>query len=165
MTQVLKFDRQAVQAGEWWRLLSGHLVHLGWAHAVMNVAALWLVIGLFGRDSSPFRLGVLLLVPALAVDAGLWFAVPGLQWYVGLSGILHGLLAGLLLLEFARGERRYFWLIFLVSVKITWETLYGPLPFTAEAAGGAVVVQAHAFGALGGVVAALLLMAGPWRDH
>lgn len=165
MTLALQFQRQAVLDGQWWRLLSGHLVHLGWGHALLNVAALWLVVWLFGRERSPRELGLLLLAPLLAVDAGLWFLMPGLQWYVGLSGILHGLLAGLLFVQVAGGSRRFLWLIVLVSVKIGWETLFGPLPFMAGAAGGAVIVQAHAFGALGGVAAGLLLWAFPARKH
>ena len=29
-----------------------------------------------------------------AIGAGFWFLYPNLDWYVGLSGLLHGLLVG-----------------------------------------------------------------------
>ena len=30
--RVLWYDREAVAAGEYWRILTGNLVHLGWMH-------------------------------------------------------------------------------------------------------------------------------------
>ena len=117
---------------------------------------LGLVIALFGPQTSPRILLMLLAVSALTVDAGLWFLHPELQWYVGLSGALHGLLAGLLLLQWTIRNRRYHWLILLLSVKLAWEFAVGPLPLTGEIAGGPVVSQAHLFGALGGTLAALV---------
>ena len=36
----LELDRLRVVQGEWWRLLSGNLVHYGLYHLLMNLAAL-----------------------------------------------------------------------------------------------------------------------------
>jgi rhomboid family GlyGly-CTERM serine protease len=153
--ELLEYQRMGLEQGQLWRLFSAHLVHLGWAHALMNLLALGLLIALFGTPISPRVLVLLLAVSALAVDAGLWFLHPEILWYVGLSGALHGLLAGLLLLQWTIWNRRYLWLILLLSVKLVWEFVGGPLPVTAEIAGGPVVSQAHLFGALGGTLAAL----------
>ncbi|MCJ7555704.1 MAG: rhombosortase [Gammaproteobacteria bacterium] len=155
--ELLEYQRTGLEKGQLWRLFSAHLVHLGWAHALMNIVGLGLLIALFGMQTSPRVLVLLLAVSALAVDAGLWFLHPELQWYVGLSGALHGLLAGLLLLQWTTWNRRYRWLILLLSVKLAWEFVVGPLPVTAEIAGGPVVSQAHLFGALGGMLAALVI--------
>jgi membrane associated rhomboid family serine protease len=35
-----RYDRQAIESGEYWRLVSGHLVHLGFGHVWPNLAAL-----------------------------------------------------------------------------------------------------------------------------
>ena len=153
----LEFQRTGLEKGQLWRLFSAHLVHLGWAHALMNLVALGLLIALFGLQTRPRVLVLLLAVSALAVDAGLWFLHPEILWYVGLSGALHGLLAGLLVLQWTTWNRRYLWLILLLSFKLVWEFVGGPLPVTAEIAGGPVVSQAHFYGALGGTLAALVI--------
>ena len=49
-------------------------------------------------------------------------------------------------------------LIFLAG-KLLWEAAAGPLPMTAELAGGDVVVGAHLWGTLGGGLTALMLAA------
>jgi hypothetical protein len=41
--EALVFDRSAIAAGEWWRLLSGHWVHSDDRHALWDIAALALV--------------------------------------------------------------------------------------------------------------------------
>ena len=45
----LRFDRGGIAAGEVWRLLTGHLVHLGASHTYLNIAGLALVWFLVGR--------------------------------------------------------------------------------------------------------------------
>ena len=158
LRELLQFQREGLARGELWRMFTGHVVHLGWSHALMNLFALFLVVYLLGDGIGPARILGLLLASLLAVDAGLWFLRPELQWYVGLSGLLHGLFAGLLLLQwFCRGER-YLWLILLLSVKLGWEGLAGSLPMTAELAGGPVVTAAHLYGTLGGVLCGILMI-------
>jgi rhomboid family GlyGly-CTERM serine protease len=151
--ELLEYQRVGLEHGQIWRLLSAHLVHLGWAHAVMNLVALALLVSLFGEPGDLALPAGLLLCSALAVDAGLWFLQPQLDWYVGLSGALHGLLAGLLIVNWRCRNQRYVWLIGLLSVKLAWEQLIGPLPMTADIAGGPVVSTAHLYGAAGGALA------------
>ena len=38
LRMLLQYDRAALAAGEWWRLVTAHLVHLGWDHLALNVA-------------------------------------------------------------------------------------------------------------------------------
>src|SRR5690606_33885017 len=45
---ALRYERADVLAGEWWRLLSGHVVHLGVSHLVLNLAGLVLIGWIFG---------------------------------------------------------------------------------------------------------------------
>jgi rhomboid family GlyGly-CTERM serine protease len=153
---MLQYQRAGLAQGQLWRLLSAHIIHLGWAHGLMNLAALALVVSLFGDRAGAALISGLLLASALAVDAGLWVLQPEVSWYVGLSGALHGLLAGLLLVNWMCWDRRYLWLIGALSVKLAWEFFDGPLPLTADIAGGPVVSPAHLYGTVGGVLAALL---------
>ena len=40
---LLEYQRRAIGEGELWRLFSGHLVHLGWEHLLMNLVGFWLI--------------------------------------------------------------------------------------------------------------------------
>jgi len=174
---LLRYQRDAVLAGEWWRLLTAHLAHLGPSHLLLNLAGLALVWLLVGGALGPAAWGAVLLLSALAVSGGLLLLDPGLAWYVGLSGVLHGLLAagaaarllrpggpqGSSIQGGSRAEGAL--LLALLAAKLAWEQTFGPLPGSAEAAGGPVVVDAHLYGAIGGgaagglaVLAAALLL-------
>lgn len=154
---LLRFDRAQIEAGEWWRLVTGHLVHLGTSHMLLNVAALLLLWWLVGAGLSVAS-WLLVVASSLAfIDAGLWFLDPHLSWYVGLSGLLHGLFAAGLIVRFRIAPVESLLLAGLLAAKIMFEQLFGPLPGSEASAGGAVIVNAHLYGAVGGVVAALLL--------
>lgn len=150
-----RYERDALELGEHWRLVTAHLVHLGWGHLWMNVAALVLIRALFDDLLGVLEWLAAILVSAAAIDAGLYFWQREIAWYVGLSGVLHGLLAfgALRLLE----VRALFAAVLLgaLGVKLTLEQLYGALPWSGLGAGGPVIVAAHLYGAAGGALTAL----------
>jgi rhomboid family GlyGly-CTERM serine protease len=151
-TEALRYQRSGILAGEWWRLLSGHFVHLGWSHLWLNLAGLLLVWGLVGRAFSTAHWWGVIVTSLLGISCGLWWWLPQLAWYVGLSGLLHGMLmAGSLRLALA-SEREARFLVIMVAAKVAWELWQGPLPGSREAAGGEVVVEAHALGCLCGAI-------------
>jgi len=87
-----RYQRTAIMAGEWWRLVSGHLDHLGWVHLGLNGVFLGLLLVLFKPLSSSYRTLVLWLFVVLAISLMMLALSPHLQWYVGLSGSLYSLL-------------------------------------------------------------------------
>src|ERR687898_192895 len=80
---ALRYDRSGLEAGEWWRLLTAHFVHLSLKHAVLNMLGLGLMWALFARDYSPGEWAAIVLASIAAIDAGLWFGDSQLAWYVG----------------------------------------------------------------------------------
>ena len=163
--RLLRYERGAVLDGEWWRLVSGHVVHLGWSHTLLNLAGLGLVWALVGLEFGALAWLAVLAGAVAAMAAGFLVLAPELAWYVGLSGALHGLfVAGALALAVrergAAGSRRREGRIMLalVTLKLAWEQLVGPMPLSASAAGGPVIVDAHLYGALGGLGAAGLVL-------
>lgn len=152
-----RYERLAFDGGEYWRLLTAHLLHLGWGHLWPNVAALLLIGALF-EDLFDYGdwLGVG-LASALTIDAGLYFLDPSVRWYVGLSGVLHGFVAAGALSSLRRGRSLGAVLAVGLSAKLVWEQTWGPMPFTATTTGGPVIVAAHLYGSAGGLVAAAVL--------
>lgn len=157
---ALRYERAAIVENlEWWRLISGHFVHLGWSHLLLNLLGCLLVWFLFRRDYRLWHWFLILVVTIFSMDVGFIWLNPSLSWYVGLSGLLHGLFAAGLIGWLKEGGWEAWMMLFVFVAKIGWEQIAGPLPFTAESAGGPVIVNAHLYGAIGGSVAAGLLAA------
>lgn len=154
--QWLRYHYGHIFDGQLWRLFSGHFVHLGWRHYLMNSVGLLLVYGLYGCFLRPVIMLWWTTSSALGVASGLIFFSPEVQWYVGLSGVLHGLVVAGAVSDIRDGHRSALYVLMLVAVKLLWEQLGGPLPGSETTAGGAVVVDAHLYGALGGLMGVLL---------
>jgi len=156
--------RRAFLANEPWRLLTGHLVHINWPHAVINAAALLIVARLFAPDLSAPRQLVILLSAGVVIALGLAALAPGILWYRGLSGVLHALFfagaAKWLFSERPHTVRRLWLPVALFAggwIKVALEQPVGSeLPY-ADWLGAAVVPQAHLLGAAWGSVFGLLL--------
>jgi rhomboid family GlyGly-CTERM serine protease len=92
------------------------------------------------------------------IDAGLWFFHPELQWYVGLSGLLHGILAAGLIATWRPPRAEMIALAALLIAKLVWEQTVGPMPGSEGSSGGTVIVDAHLYGTVGGVLMAILIL-------
>ena len=149
---ALQYERVAIAAGEVWRLVSGHVVHLGLRHAALDAAGLVLLWILYARTLRPLGWAVAVGAALLATDAGLWWLAPGVQWYAGLSGVLHGAWAAGALGSWDGGRRHALASLALLAAKLAAEQWLGAglsgtdLP---------VIVAAHLYGAGGG-------LAGGW---
>jgi rhomboid family GlyGly-CTERM serine protease len=154
----LRYERAAVLHGQWWRLVGGHLVHADAAHLAWNIAGLLLVGWLFAREYSLRGWLLVLTASTAAIDLGFLAFEPQLEWYVGFSGVLHGCMAAGLV-AWLRTSRDSLTAIVAVAfaAKLGWEHFAGALPFTAATLSLPVVHQAHTYGALGGLAAALYL--------
>lgn len=152
---LLEYRRDALAEGQLWRLLTGHLAHLGPSHMLMNVAALAvlaLVLQPYLRPRDWLGAG---LAAALAIDAGLYWLYPATAWYVGLSGVLHGFWAAAVVSAMAGQRRDAVPLAVLLLAKLAYERFVGPVPLTESIAAGPVVTAAHVWGAVGGALWAL----------
>lgn len=154
---MLRYDRVGLEHLELWRLLTGHLVHLGWMHAVLNLAGLGLMWALFFGDYSPRQWLAALAAAALAIDAGFWFLEPRLAWYVGLSGVLHGVMSAGTWAHLRRRDWDGWILAAFIVGKLVWEQTHGALPLSGAEGRLRVVVDAHLYGAIGGLLVALWL--------
>jgi rhomboid family GlyGly-CTERM serine protease len=143
VSALLRYDRSAIAAGGWWRLLTAHIVHLDARHLILNELGLVLVWSLFAQDYDVVEWCAIVLSGALAICSGLWWLSPHVAWYVGASGVLHTVMAAgaanhLVMRAWDR------WILFLgLTAKLAWEQWGGH-------ASPLVVVDAHLYGAICG---------------
>jgi len=152
--EALSFDRPQIAAGQWWRLLSAHFVHLDANHALLNVFGVVLMWALFARDYSPWRWAAIYSFTCVVIGVGLWFRNPELYWYVGASGALHGVMAAGTVAHLRRGDLDGWILAAFLIAKLSYEQIVGALPFVGS---GDTIVDAHLYGAVGGLALALML--------
>jgi rhomboid family GlyGly-CTERM serine protease len=153
---ALRWQSDAL-SGQYWRLWTGHFVHLGFIHGLLNLLACLLIWLIFVADWR--RIDGFLMFASLPLT-GILLAGSELDWYVGLSGVLHGwfllgavrvwpqqkVFAGLLLLGLA--------------AKLYWEPQNPAAAIEMQWIGGPIAYVSHQVGALAMLVLLLLQFAG-----
>lgn len=155
----LRYEREAILGGEVWRVLTGHLAHMGWAHLVVNLGGLLLIWLIFSRMLGTARWALVFGCCALGVSLGLLLFHPDLRWYVGMSGVLHGMFVAGAVAGIHAGYRAEWLLLGFLALKLGWEQVQGAMPGTEDFVGGLVIVDAHLYGALTGLAVILALIA------
>ncbi len=150
----LRYDRGEIARGELWRLVSGHVAHFGLVHLALNLVGLGLVWHLVGPQLTGRRWLFVVAATVVCIDLALWIDQPEINWYVGLSGVLHGMLAAGLVAGVIAGSRESACLGMALAIKLLHEHWMGPMPGSQLALGAPVLVAAHVYGAIGGGAAA-----------
>jgi rhomboid family GlyGly-CTERM serine protease len=155
---LLEYRRAAILSGQWWRIITGNVVHMGTTHLVMDLAGLALLWILCAPVLAGLRWLAVTLVGMLAVGLGLLAFAPQVAWYVGISGVLHTYWAAGSMLLIAAGYREGWLMIAGLVVKLAWEQSVGPMPFSQSLLTEPVVVAAHLWGSVGGGLSGLVLL-------
>lgn len=159
---ALQYDRVSILDGQIWRVFTGNWVHLGWGHLGEDLAGYVLLWLLFERELPGWRCPALIVLGSLGVGLGLLLGDPALRWYVGISGALNTLwIVGAMLLMTRRDWLGWALALFLV-LKLIYEQLLGPLPWSVTTTGGPVIVDAHLWGALSGAVLGAAVLTGAY---
>ena len=146
-SHLLRYESSLVFA-EPWRLFSAHFVHLGWVHLWLNLAGLVLLWLLLGDTLKPLWWGSGVLVLAFGVSLALLICSPAVEWYVGFSGVLHGLFAAGAIANLWRLTHLALSILAVLFVKLIVEWIAWEDPVTEGLIGAAVIVDAHVYGVL-----------------
>lgn len=151
-TDALEFNRKNLINGEYWRLITAHFTHTTIGHLLANLAASLLIYFLVLNQLSLMSIILSLLINSLTISAYLFYFQPELQWYTGLSGLLHALIV--IGCFFAAGQKQpYYWTgAVLVWLKVTIEQYQSPTGYFNDQFDIYVITAAHFAGALSGTV-------------
>lgn len=140
---------------QWWRLATAHMVHLNAWHALMNLAALGLVLALLHDAASAWQWCAAYLGISLLVSLALLASDPGLQRYAGASGVIHGLIAFGALRCWHGSRLESALLLSGLAMKLGYEAHFGASATSESLIGAAVITEAHLYGALAGMLVAV----------
>ncbi len=156
--ELLRYETARIGHGEWWRLLSAHWVHANWTHFVMNMAGFALCLGLTGVGWGLVHWLWRMLALGFGISCAFWLWHPGINWYVGFSGVLYGLYALAAVDSWRRQPWMSFILLAFVVVKIVLEQAFPGDLTSSELIGVPVLVDAHLYGLVGAAV----ILAAQW---
>ncbi len=148
----LRYDRLAISAGQWWRIVTGNFVHAGWVHLGLDFSGYFLLWYLFARTLGGRRWWWATLWGSLAVGGGLYLFSPAVRWYVGISGVLHTYWGAGALLAVERREFLGRWLLAFLILNVAYEVIWGPLPTSAAILKTPILTVAHLYGTIAGLV-------------
>ncbi|ACG72320.1 Rhomboid family protein [Anaeromyxobacter sp. K] len=148
--ELLILDRARVAAGEWWRLLTGSVVHFSASHLGADALAFGIAGALLERRGRA-TFAALTLASALAVGLAVLWLEPSLERYAGLSGVAYAAIVALALAgQRDPGTMATLSRIALVAcvAKLAWELSTGRMLLAGAPPGVVAVPLAHLAGAI-----------------
>lgn len=163
LTAAWELDRTAVAAGEWTRLITGHLTHWNADHLLWD-AATFFALGVVCLGRRPLLTLACLFLSSFAISATFLTVHPDLPTYRGLSGLDTALFTFLAMSIYqdarAAGDRALGavakWALAGLAAKTAYEVITGDTLFVDSAAAGFVpLATVHAAGAAVGLLVAV----------
>lgn len=128
--QVLVADTDAIRSGEWWRLLTGPLVHSNGGQLARDVVAL-VILGAAYEAEFRLRFSLALLAAIVVPCAAIAAWQPDFTQYFGLSGAVYALLTMAFVHEWrTSGGKPARWVVItcaVTAVKLGYECMTGQL--------------------------------------
>jgi rhomboid family GlyGly-CTERM serine protease len=147
------YTREAIELGQWWRIITSQFVHTNWAHYLLNMGGLGIIGLLFYTTLHVRTFTISLFLLVISVGVCLHLFVPSLYWYAGLSGALYGLY--LMAAYSSLKKKDYFMGIsvaLLVTGKVAADHFFGVIQDNSALIDARVVTEAHNYGVLSAFV-------------
>ena len=140
---------------EYYRIITGHFLHTNDWHLLLNLLGLLLLWALHG-DYYRAKPQIFIWL-SLCIMTGIAILIwDDTMQYVGLSGVLHGLFVWGAIQDIQRNEKTGWLLLLGIAIKILAEQLGGDVSDIANLIDANVAVNAHLFGAVSGLIIALV---------
>ena len=156
--EALEFQRQSILSGQLWRLWTGHWVHANTAHFLLNISVALLLYFVFFRTLTAKELVATGLLFSALLGGSLLLFMPGLDWYNGLSGLLHAWIVYASIRRIQAGDAVYWLGLALVWAKVLFEGV-GVGGWSGGVLDGVnIITEAHLIGALVGTLAGIAML-------
>ncbi|OUR76784.1 rhombosortase [Colwellia psychrerythraea] len=152
VSELFVYQYQLISQGELWRTFTGHFFHTNGIHLLLNLAALALLWALHGHFYNLKSYSLLFITSALICSAGMFYFSPEIHQYVGLSGVLHGIFVFGAIMDIRHKDKTGYLLFVGVWLKIAHEQFYGASEQVSTLINANVAIDAHLWGAVGGLL-------------
>ena len=146
---LFAWDRALIQSGQAWRVLTGNLTHTNFSHLAMNVSGLillaWFHHSYYKAGSFVFMVWIMMTVIGLAM----FFTT--FDWYVGFSGVLHGLFVWGVIKDIQNKIPLGWALLCVIFLKLMFDVQNASDGTTAQLIDANVAYQAHWVGGILGM--------------
>lgn len=159
-TSLYAYQRDFVETGQWWRIITAHFMHSNVIHFGVNIVGLlllWLLHGEYVKPKS-FFINILVLCAGISLCIYMWSA--SIYWYVGLSGVLHGLFAWGVIIDISLKRKTGYVLLLGLIIKIVEEQFFSSSQYMSTLIDVSVAVDAHFYGAVIGIILGLIKIWG-----
>ncbi|EDM64643.1 membrane protein, Rhomboid family [Moritella sp. PE36] len=153
---VLDYNRESIINGEYWRLISGNFNHTNIYHLLLNLGALAVIGGLHYRYYNSAAYTSLILLLSIGVGVGILWLSPNTHLYVGLSGILHGVIIVGAVIDVTKKYYSGYVLIIGTVIKVINEQLFNSPVEISQLIEAKVLTEAHLYGLVTGLIIAPL---------
>lgn len=154
---LIGFIPEKIADGEYWRVITGQLLHTNLNHLYLNTAGLLLIWALHGEYYTAKHYVIVTSVSLIIIGIALGIIYQN-TIYSGLSGVLHALLIYGSILDIKR-KLNSGWLIFAgIWLKVLYENTFGASGSTAELISASVAVESHLIGAMVGLFIASIML-------
>lgn len=145
----VSFNTRISENYQIWRMLTGHFCHASWGHFGLNLLAYLIIYT--GWRSSCANFHIVFLSLFCSAFISLYIVLfDDLDWYVGYSGVLHGLVVFVALRELLAGYKTGWLMLGAVIIKLFQEQWFGVESWTQDIVKIPVYVDAHMVGAIAG---------------
>lgn len=153
---VLDYNRESIINGEYWRLISGNFNHTNIYHLLLNLGALAVIGGLHYRYYNSAAYTSLILLLSIGVGVGILWLSPSTHLYVGLSGILHGIIIVGAVIDVTKKYYSGYILMIGTVIKVINEQLFNSPVEISQLIEAKVLTEAHLYGLVTGLIIAPL---------
>ncbi|MFT6927394.1 MAG: rhomboid family GlyGly-CTERM serine protease [Psychromonas sp.] len=148
----LAYYHNGIAEGEIWRLISATFCHTNFNHLVLNIVGLIVTLALFVDLFKTIKIFPIIIFCSLFIGLCLFIFDTEVIWYVGLSGVLHGLFSFGVAKDIENKDSWGYLLGAGLVIKIIYEQIFGASQSTVHLIAAEVLVNAHLYGAIAGYI-------------
>jgi rhomboid family GlyGly-CTERM serine protease len=150
-SQLLAYYHIGIAEGELWRIISASFCHTNLNHLLMNLTGLVITLALLVDTFKNISIFPVIIFNSIFISFCLFIFEPDVIWYVGLSGVLHGIFSYGIASDINNRSLWGYLLAVGIIFKVTYEQIFGAQQSTITLIEADVLVNAHAYGVIAGI--------------